>query len=114
MSQPKRQYRKFEDSLKERLADAEYARVFLDVALEEYEKDGDTEAFLLALRDVTEAQGGISKLAERTNLNRQNLYKALSEKGNPRLETVGTILHGLGFRLSVEPTKTEELAKVSE
>ncbi len=89
-----------QDSLRERLADAEYARVFLDVALEEYEKDGDTEAFLLALRDVTEAQGGIGKLAERTNLNRQNLYKALSEKGNPRLETIGAILHGLGFRLS--------------
>ncbi len=99
MSQSKRQHRRFEDSLKERLADAEYARVFLDVALEEYEKDGDTDAFLLALRDVTEAQGGIGKLAERTNLNRQNLYKALSEKGNPRLETVGAILHGLGFRL---------------
>ena len=100
MSQTKRQYRRFEDSLRERLADVEYARIFLDVALEEYEKDGDTEAFLLALRDVTEAQGGISKLAERTKLNRQNLYKALSEKGNPRLETIGAILHGLGFRLS--------------
>lgn len=114
MSQIKGQYRRFEDDLRERLTDPDYARVFLDVALEEYEKDGDTEAFLLALRDVTEAQGGISKLAERTKLNRQNLYKALSEKGNPRLETVGAILHGLGFRLSVEPAKTEELAKVSE
>ena len=62
MGQTKRQYRKFEDSLKERLADAEYARVFLDVALEEYEKDGDTEAFLLALRDVAEVQGGIRSL----------------------------------------------------
>ncbi|MFC1712737.1 addiction module antidote protein [Candidatus Poribacteria bacterium] len=114
MGEIKRQYRRFEDSLKERLADAEYARVFLDVALEEYEKDGDTEAFLLALRDVTEAQGGIGKLAERTNLNRQNLYKALSEKGNPRLETIGAILHGLGFRLSVEPVKAEELVEVSK
>ncbi len=96
------------------LTDSDYTRVFLDVALEEYEKDGDTEAFLLSLRDVTEAQGGIGKLAERTNLNRQNLYKALSEKGNPRLETIGAILHGLGFRLSVEPVKDEELVKVSE
>ena len=113
MSQTKRQYRKFEDSLKERLVDADYARVFLDVALEEYEKDGDTEAFLLALRDVAEAQGGIGKLAERTNLNRQNLYRALSDKGNPRLETVGAILHGMGFRLSVEPVKTEELVIVA-
>ena len=54
MNQSKRQFRKFEDSLKERLADPEYAKIFLDVALEEYEKDGDIEAFLLALRDVAE------------------------------------------------------------
>ena len=107
MKQSKRQFRKYEDSLKERLLDPEYARVFLDVALEEYEQDGDTEAFLLALRDVAEAQGGITKLAEQTKLNRQNLYKALSEEGNPRLKTLGAVLHELGFRLSVEPAKTE-------
>lgn len=102
-----RHFRKFEDSLKERLADTKYARVFLDVALEEYEKDGDTEAFLLALRDVAEAQGGITKLAEKTKLNRQNLYKILSEEGNPRLKTLGAVLHELGFRLSVEPIETK-------
>ncbi len=108
MKQAKRQFRKFEDSLRERLCDPEYARVFLDVALEEYEEDGDTEAFLLALRDVAEAQGGLTKLAEQTNLNRQNLYKALSEEGNPRLKTLGAILHKLGFRLSVEPIKVKD------
>ena len=64
----------------------------------------------LALRDVVEAQGGIAKIAEQANLNRQNLYKALSEEGNPRLKTLGAVLHGLGLRLSVEPIKNE-LAK---
>jgi probable addiction module antidote protein len=113
-TQAKRQFRRFEDDLRERLADPEYARVFLDVALEEYEQDGDTEAFLLALRDVAEAQGGLTQLAKRTKLNRQNLYKALSSKGNPRLQTVETILHGLGFRLSVEPAKVVETVKTSE
>ncbi|HBH46612.1 MAG TPA: putative addiction module antidote protein [Candidatus Jacksonbacteria bacterium] len=85
------------------MADSEYARVFLDVALEEFEKDGDVEAFLLALRDVAEARGGLTKLAKQANLNRQNLYKALSPEGNPRLKTLETVLHKLGFRLSVEP-----------
>ena len=103
MSKQTRKFRKFEESLQERLRDPEYVRIFLDVALEEYEKDGDREAFLLALRDVVEAQGGIGKLAKETNLNRQNLYKALSEEGNPRLETVDAILHTLGFRLSIVP-----------
>jgi len=110
MSETKRQFRKYEDTLRERLADPEYARVFLDVALEEYEKDGDTEAFLLALRDVVESQGGVEKLAKETHLNRQNLYQALSEEGTPRLETVGAILHALGFRLSVEPLSSEAIS----
>jgi probable addiction module antidote protein len=113
-TQTKRQFRRFEDDLRERLADPEYARVFLDVALEEHKQDGDTEAFLLALRDVAEAQGGLTQLAKRTKLNRQNLYKALSSKGNPRLQTVETILHCLGFRLSVEPVKAVEPVKTSE
>ena len=62
----------------------------------------------MALRAVTEAQGGISRLAERTHLNRQNLYRALSSRGNPKLNTIGTILHGLGFKLSVKPLTQEE------
>jgi len=65
MNHSKRLFRKFEDSLRERLVDLEYARIFLDVALEEYRKDDDTEAFLLALRDAAEAQGGITDLRER-------------------------------------------------
>jgi len=79
---------------------------YLKVALDEYEKDGNSEAFLLALRTVVEAQGGISELAARTKLNRQNLYRALSYRGNPRLSTLGMILKGLGVRLTVESTKT--------
>ena len=114
MSQTKRQFRRYEDDLRERLADPEYARVFPDVAFEEYEQDSNAEAFLLALRDVAEAQGGIGQLAKRTKLNRQNLYKALSAKGNPRLQTVETILHGLGFRLSVQPIEAVESVEVNE
>ena len=96
-------YRDFKDYNIEKLRDPEEAKVYLSVALEEYEEDSDTEAFLLALRDVAEAQGELTKLALDTGLNRQNLYKTLSEKGNPRLQTVEAILHQLGFRLSVEP-----------
>lgn len=97
-----RELRDFEDILRENLKDPTEAKAYLDVALELYEEDKDTEAFLMALRDVAEAQGGITPLAERTHLNRQNLYKALSGQGNPRLTTLGTILHGLGFKLSVQ------------
>lgn len=95
--------REFREYLKEKLKDPEEAVCYLNTALEEYEKDQDTEAFLLALRTVTEARGGISELAKKTNLNRQNLYRTLSGNGNPRLNTLETVLHGLGFRLSIVP-----------
>ena len=94
--------RKFKDVLHEDLKDPLEAKAYLEVALENYEEDKDVEAFLMALRDVAEAQGGITRLAKRTHLNRQNLYRALSSHGNPKLETIGTILHGLGFKLSIQ------------
>ena len=83
----------------EDLKNPKEAEAYLTVALEEYENDRDTESFLLALRNVADAQGGLTKLAERTHLNRQNLYRALSPKGNPKLPTILAILHGLGFGL---------------
>jgi len=84
------------------LRDSREACAYLNVALEEYEKDHDTEVFLLALRDVAEAHGGLTRLAKKTKLNRQNLYRTLSESGNPRLDTLGVILNGLNLRLSIE------------
>lgn len=88
--------------MKESLSEPEEAQSYLEISIKEYEVDGDKEAFLLALRNVADAQGGIGELSERTGLNREHLYRALSKRGNPRLDTVGKILRGLGFRLSVE------------
>lgn len=88
--------------LLESLADKDEAIAYLKVALEEYEEDHETEVFMLALRNVAEARGGISKLSEKTKLNREHLYRILSKRGNPRLITLNTVLRGLGFRLSIE------------
>lgn len=100
---------KFNDYLIKSLKDPKEASAYLNVALEEYKKDNDMEAFLLALRDVAEARGGISRLAQKTKLNRQNLYRALSDKGNPQLITLGNILNGLGFHFSIEPMKQHSI-----
>ncbi len=78
------------------------AAAYLQVALEEYQNDGDSEAFLLALRHVAEAQGGIGKLSKKTHLNRESLYKTLSSKGNPKLQTLGILLKGLGFEFFIK------------
>jgi len=98
-----RKLRDFKEGLLEDLKDQVYAQNYLSVALEEYDKDLDASAFLMALRDVTEARGGITQLANKTHLNRQNLYKTLSAKGDPKVHTVESVLHGLGYRLSVVP-----------
>lgn len=80
-------------------------QLYLKIALEEYENDHDTKAFLQSLRIVAEATGGISKLAKKANLNRENLYRALSPKGNPRFSTIDAILQALGFRLVLKPLR---------
>lgn len=73
------------------------AEQYLNAALEE----DDPELFLLALRNVAEAQGGIAQLADKAKLNRESLYRMLSDRGNPELRSLDALLHALGFRLAV-------------
>ncbi len=54
-----------------------------------------------AIQYVAIAKGGIAKLAEITGLNRESLYKTLSEQGNPHYDTLSMIVHGLGFRFAI-------------
>jgi len=95
----------YHDELIESLKNSKEADVYLKIAMEEYQDDGDTDTLLVALRNVAEARGGMSQLAKKTHLNRQNLYHVLSENGNPTLDTFGLILRGLGYKLSIQPDK---------
>jgi probable addiction module antidote protein len=45
---------------------------------------------------------GMSKIAEKTGVNRQALYTALSENGNPTLETLLKVMSALGIKLKCE------------
>ena len=82
---------------------SDYLNTPEDIAtyLNEILEDDDPKLLMLALRNVTESQGGITLLAEHTGLNRESLYKTLSGKRNPRIETINEILHAFGLRLSV-------------
>jgi len=42
------------------------------------------------------------KEAIKAQLNREHLYRMLSENGNPELRSLEALLDALGFRLSVE------------
>lgn len=87
----------YHDDLLERLKDPDYAADYVAAVLEERDSP---EAFLLALRDVAQARG-MSQLARETNLQRENLYTMLSERGNPVWRSVYAILDALGLRLSI-------------
>lgn len=71
---------------------------YLDAALEQ----DDPKLLLEALRDIVDSQGGVAMMASRTGLNRESLYKTLSENGNPKLSTLFEIIKSLGLHLSVK------------
>jgi probable addiction module antidote protein len=87
----------YRDLLLERLQDPTEAAHYLTACLEESD-----EVFLIGLRDVVDALGGMAELANTTGLNRETLYRTLSENGNPRLSSLGLIIEALGLRLSIE------------
>jgi probable addiction module antidote protein len=63
-------------------------------------EDGTPQEIARALGDVARSKG-MTEIAKRTGLGRQALYNALSENGNPTLETLMAVLSALGLRLSV-------------
>lgn len=91
----------YKDELLISLKNRREAVAYLNAALE----DGDSELFLLALRDVAEAQGGMTEIAGKSGLNRENLYRMLSEKGNPELASMTALLEALGFRIQIKMKK---------
>ena len=89
--------RPYKPELLKALQDPVEAAEYLSAALE----DDSNELFLLALRNVAEAHG-MKKLAEDAQLNRESMYKMLSEQGNPQFASLTAILRELGLKLSVQ------------
>ena len=93
--------RKYQDWLIENLKDHDEAVAYLNAALQESLK-GDEESqhlFLIAIRNVAEAHGGIGNLAKKAGMGRESLYKTLSEKGNPKWHTLVSLVIALGLNL---------------
>ena len=96
----------YQKDLIEALKDPIEAAAYLNAALEE----GDKDTFLLALRNIAEANGGMKTVAEKTQLNRETLYRTLSRRGNPEIRTLFSLLHSMGLRLTVEPVTEQKRA----
>ncbi len=84
--------------VKELRADPEFAAEYLKAALE----DDEPRVLLIALRHVAEARGGIAKVAKAAGIERESLYRALSQRGNPRLSTLVAVTKAMGLKLTVE------------
>lgn len=92
------------DSLKD---DPEAQAQYVQATIEE--NRGFPKAILIALRHVAEARG-FKKFAEETKLNRESLYKTLSEEGNPTLESLSKMLDVLGLDISVKPKSKRKVS----
>ena len=87
----------YEAGLKEDLANPQEAAAYLNAALE----DGSQDGFLMALRDVADAKG-ITEVTEESPVNRENVYRILTQNGNPRLSSLSGMLETMGLKLAVE------------
>ncbi len=96
-----KQKKSYQEDLIESLKNPKEAAAYLNAAIEE----GDRELFLLALRNIAKAQGGISAIAEKAHLNRENLYRMLSNRGNPEIKSLMTLLRAMGLALTVKAQK---------
>jgi probable addiction module antidote protein len=96
-------YRDYEEGLREALQDPREAANYLNACLE----GGSRGVFLLALRQVAEAHK-VSSIAAEADLGRETLYRTLSKRGNPRLDTLIRVLRAAGLRLSVRAGGSEK------
>lgn len=81
----------------EQLSNPILAASYLDAAMEDSQ-----ESYLRALREVAQAKQ-MSKVAKETGVQRESLYRILSDTGNPTLETLRGIYDSLGLRLASLP-----------
>src|SRR6202008_3031280 len=73
-------------------------------------ESGDADFVRDALGLVARARG-MSRIAKNAGLNRESLYKALGETGNPEFSTVMRIVRALGLTLSARPAATGRTSK---
>lgn len=94
-----RKTRPFSDLRQEQLLIAEVASEYLNLA-----KAQSQEVFLKALRRVAQARQ-MARVAKEANIQRETLYHALSEIGNPTLLTLTSVLDVLELDFIIKPKR---------
>ncbi|MEY0233850.1 addiction module antidote protein [Providencia manganoxydans] len=80
--------------------DPDFAKVYLNQAFLDIDEEGGQEAFLMALRHVVEAKGGMTSIAKKAGVSRETLYRTLSPSGNPTIKTLRKVVNATGLPLS--------------
>jgi probable addiction module antidote protein len=80
----------------QRLADPAEAETYLNAGLAD-----SIPAFLKALGNVVQARQ-TAEVARQAGVQRETLYRSLSETGNPTLGTLSGVLKVLGLRIAIE------------
>lgn len=71
---------------------------FMKEIFEDYAKDQDSSALISGLRIIAQVKG-VTNLANQVDMKEQKIQKALSEKDNPRLDNINSILQAMGYQL---------------
>ena len=80
--------------------DPEFLKLCLAKSFDNYNKEGNLFLLRETLNQAAQAKG-MTQLAKETGLSRQYLYKMVSEKGNPTIETLKLVLESFGFRMQI-------------
>lgn len=95
--------RSYQEYLIESLKDPEEASSYLKACLDEALETNEFGIFLLALRNVVEANGGISEVSSKMDVGRESFYKSLSQNSKPRFSTIMHALKNCGVEIDFHP-----------
>jgi DNA-binding phage protein len=84
------------ETFKTDLQDSEFIVGYLELALTE-----GLPTFLVALKEVIQANEEVKKIPQDDDFGGENLSKILSDFGNPQFITISKILHSLGLKFSI-------------
>lgn len=88
--------RDISETFKTDLQDSEFIVGYLELALAE-----GLPTFLVALKEVIQANEEVKKIPQDEDFSGENLSKILSDSGNPQFITINKILHSLGLKFSI-------------
>ena len=77
---------------------------FISAFIKEAEETDSIEQIIYALGIAAKAKGML-KIADEAEVNREQLYKSLSKKGNPSFKTIFKVAKSLGYKVMFEPIK---------